>query len=530
MLLLRRNCDPLEIIELIAGSIHHGISLADRDLNLVMINRTAQELLDLPDSLLSGAVSLEDIFRFNANRGDYGPGAPEEQVQQRMEILRQRTVQDFVRERPGGQLLRVQRTPVATGGFVTVYTDVTHERLQEKKLQEAHRQLESALSEKTSEFEAKRDLLFNAFNVISDGLGLASPDGTIILANDRMRQIYPDVDRLIAGKATVFELIRTVFPDEPERDVGGMLADEDMWSERCFPDGKWYKVTRSQSNDGGMISVYTDVTSYKEQQAVLQKHTDELVRLLTQEKKLTEMQREFVSMASHEFRTPLAIIDSNAQRLKRKADDIDPEQLLERVDRIRDAVDRMQYLINRFLNFSQAQSIGVEVQVEPVQFRELVTDVCERLQSVSRKHKIHADLEDLPDTVEVDRRLVEQSISNILSNAVKYSPGHPDIYVRGRRDGDYAVLSIQDEGVGIPKAEIPKIFNRYYRASTSSGIAGTGIGLNMADLIVRKHNGRVEITSEVGAGTNVTLYLPVQARKIRRRTGRMEAQSMREAG
>ncbi|MBD8893996.1 sensor histidine kinase [Roseibium litorale] len=530
MLLFRRNCDPLEVIELIAGSIHHGISLADRDLNLVMINRTAQRLLDLPDSLLNETVSLEDLFRFNANRGDYGPGDPEAQVQERIKALRRGVAQDFVRERPGGQLLRVQRTPVDQGGFVTVYTDVTYERMQEKKLQEAHRQLESALSEKTSEFEAKRDLLFNAFNVISDGLGLASPDGQIILANDRMRQIFPEVDRLIGEKATVHELIRTVFPDEPKRDVGGMLSDEEMWTERCFPDGKWYKVSRSRSNDGGMISVYTDVTSYKEQQAVLQKHTDELVRLLTQEKELTEMQREFVSMASHEFRTPLAIIDSNAQRLKRKADGIEPEALMERIDRIRDAVDRMQYLINRFLNFSQAQSIGVEVQVEPVSFCELVMDVCERQQSVSRKHTIHLDLEGLPEVVEIDRRLVEQSISNILSNAVKYSPGRPDIYVRGGRSGDYAVLSVRDEGVGIPKEEIPKIFNRYYRASTSSGIAGTGIGLNMADLIVRKHHGRVEITSEVGAGTNVTLFIPVRGRKIKRPTRREDVQSMREAG
>ncbi|MEP0405808.1 MAG: HAMP domain-containing sensor histidine kinase, partial [Roseibium sp.] len=249
---------------------------------------------------------------------------------------------------------------------------------------------------------------------------------------------------------------------------------------------------------------------------VLRNHTDELVRLLGREKKMTGIQREFVSMASHEFRTPLAIIDSNAQRLKRRIDKLEPEVVLERVERIRESVERMQYLIHRFLDFSQSQSGEMELEIKSAPLRRLVETVCSHHQSVAKKFKIHADIAELPETAEIDRGLIEQCLSNILSNAIKYSPERNDIYVSGHEDEDFAVISVRDEGVGIPEDEIPKIFNRYFRASTSSGIAGTGIGLNMTEMIVSKHSGKVDVESRVGEGTTVTLKLPIKAKRKKR--------------
>ena len=510
-------------------SINQGICVVDRNLDLVMLNKAAQDLLELPAELLNAAADLAGIVRFQAMRGDFGPGDPEELVRQQMAMTKTPVAHDFVLQRGDGRLVQVQSMPVASGGFVAIYTDVTHERRRQQKLCDARAQPGALPHETEQELRASRDLLFNAIDAISDGLGLANPQGQVILANQKLREIYPEVDKLIAQRAPVAEVIRSVFPDEPDRNVGGMLADGAMWTERLFPNGKWYKVTRTRSSDGGLISAYSDVTKYKEQQRVLQEHANELVRLLRQEKQLTETQREFVSMASHEFRTPLAIIDSNAQRLKRKVDELKPEMVVDRVDRIREAVDRMQYLISRFLSFSQAQSVGMELQIEPAPFRKLVGDTCCRQQSVSKKHAIHMDIGGLPDVLEIDQKLIEQSVTNILSNAVKYSPGKADIYVLGRSEGEYAVLSVRDEGVGIPADEIPKVFNRYFRASTSSGIAGTGIGLNMTEMIIQKHRGRVEIESAVGEGTTVTLYLPLRARRSGSRTEDGGPETMKRA-
>ncbi|MDN3720079.1 sensor histidine kinase [Roseibium salinum] len=115
--------------------------------------------------------------------------------------------------------------------------------------------------------------------------------------------------------------------------------------------------------------------------------------------------------------------------------------------------------------------------------------------------------------MEVDRKLIEQSISNLISNAVKYSPDNSRIYVIGSEMGDHAVITVRDEGVGIPSDELPNIFKRYFRASTSSGIAGTGIGLNMTRMVVQKHGGTIEVDSEVGKGTTVTVTIPKNTAK-----------------
>lgn len=507
---LRENCQPYELLNCLASSIHQGISVIDAELNLVMINQTAFKLLDIPKEVIEKDQSMAGVFRFNAERGDYGPGDPEIQVKERLELARKFLPHDFVRTRPDGTVLRIQGTPMDNGGFVTIYTDITDQQEQERALVDAREHLQASLDARTAELKANRDMLLNAVNAISDGLAIAGPDGKVLLANEKMREIYPRLPEFIEQGAKVSEVIRSVFPDEPERDLDDLWEENELWSERQFPDGRWYKVVRSRTDDGGLLSVYTDVTTYKQQHSVLQHHADELIRHLRKEKELNEMQREFVSMASHEFRTPLAIIDSNAQRMLRKADRLEKETLVQRLANIRESVERMQYLINRFLNFSQSQSVGMDIEREPVPLRDLAVSVCGRQQSLSKAHRFQIDVENLPETLELDKKLIEQCISNLVSNAVKYSPDHSTVSVIGSIMGDEAVISVRDQGVGIPKEELPKIFKRYFRASTSSGIAGTGIGLNMTRMIVRKHGGSIHMESEVGKGTTVTMTLPMQ--------------------
>ncbi|PVB61534.1 PAS-domain containing protein [Labrenzia sp. 011] len=518
---IRGDFNPTVLLECLASSIHQGISVIDRDLNVILMNQTALELLQLPDNLLSDDPRLENVFRYNAERGDYGPGEPDVLVRERIDLARLFLPHDFTRKRPDGAILRIQGTPVQCGGFVTTYTDVTLEHEQEKALKAARDRLESRLDERSRELGANRDLLLNSINAIKDGFAVTDSEGRVVLANNRMFDIYPDLPALLARKAHVSEVFKSVFPDDPDRDLEDVADCESMWSERRFPDGCWYRITRTRTEDGGLLAVYSDISSYKEQHAVLQSHTDELVRHLRKEKEVNEMQREFVSMASHEFRTPLAIIDSNAQRILRKADRLKPEVLVERLGNIRDSVERMQYLIDRFLNFSQSQSVGMDIRREPVSLQQLVLAVCKRQEGIARDRSFLIDVENLPEFMDLDKKLMEQGLSNLISNAVKYSSEASTIAVIGSEMDGKAVISVRDEGVGIPRDEIPKIFNRYFRASTSSGIAGTGIGLNLTKMIVQKHGGRIHVESEVGKGTTITLSMPV----VGRRAGHAQAKA-----
>nr|WP_328804250.1 ATP-binding protein [Roseibium aggregatum] len=331
----------------------------------------------------------------------------------------------------------------------------------------------------------------------------------MVLANERMQQIYPGIDRRIEDGIYVPELLKLTFPDEPEIPFEELMSRTGPSQEKRFPDGKWYRIDRTLTPDGGIISVYADITEYKQQQATLMGQAHELVKLLNQEKQLNELQRDFVSMASYEFRTPLAIIDSNAQRLIRRADTLEKAAIVERGTRIREAVDRMQYLISRFLNFSRSQAGGMEVDCRAQPLKDTVGDCCRRFQETCSSHRIVLDTGNLPEALNFDRKLLELCIDNLLSNAVKYSPDANEIRVTGHADGTWAMISVEDRGVGIPEAEIPKVFDRYFRASTSSGIAGTGIGLNMISMILDKHRGKVDLESRVGEGTRVTLRLPI---------------------
>ncbi len=516
---IRDGSSERSVLQHLLATVHQGITVMDPDLRLVLANETARRLLDLPVDLIQRMAGLEEFLRFNAERGDYGPGDVETQVRERLALARRREAHDFERRRPDGTVLRIQGTPMPDGGFVTIYTDVTEARRRTTEASQARDLLEERLEERTKAMRKGRDLLVSAVNAVHDGLVVVDEDGRIILTNNTFDTLFPDQRAWGDEDADIVDLMQRLGPTGLAEALEGLENDPETPCEFRFADDSWYRVSRRSTGDNGtVIYKFTDITTFKNQHRMLQRHTDKLVKMLRNEQKINEMQREFVSMASHEFRTPLAIIDSNAQRLQRRLDKLagelgeiseaDAAAIGKRLSNIRESVDRMQYLINRFLSFSQHQSGALEIAPSLSPLRALIQRVCLRQQGLCSTHRIDLDLDGLPETAEIDARLIEQCVSNILSNAIKYSPGQDSVSVRGTTEGPYAVIRFEDRGVGIPQDEIPKIFNRYYRASTSSGIPGTGIGLNMTDMIVSEHRGKLEVTSEVGRGTTVEIRLP----------------------
>lgn len=505
---VKTGCDQAGLLNCLMETVHQGITVVDRNLDLVLVNEAAQALLDIPYEVLAAGPNLEQLFRFNAERGDYGPGDPDRQVQERLEKARLFEPHDFERVRPNGTVIRVQGTPVSEGGFVTLYSDVTRERQQERDLLIARQELSRRLDHKTQQLLENRDLLLNAINGIRDGLVISDERGRVVLANDKMKSIHANIGGYVSTGATIANLMSCLFPTDPEKSLEDLMDPDVPWLERRFPMGKWYRISHSRSTDGGIISVFTEITEYKKQQSNLRQHTDELVKLLQQEKQLTEMQREFVSMASHEFRTPLAIIDSNAQRILRRGETMAADKIKDRLGTIRESVSRMQYLINRFLDFSQTQTKGMELNRRRQPFRSVVERICLNFAEACDSHEIHVDLAELPDHYNYDEKLAELCIENLLSNAVKYSPNAGSVSITGSMAGGVIEIAVSDQGVGIPEEEIDRVCDKYFRASTSSGIPGTGIGLNMAASVIEQHSGEIHIESKVGEGSRIAIRLP----------------------
>lgn len=243
----------------------------------------------------------------------------------------------------------------------------------------------------------------------------------------------------------------------------------------------------------------------------LKRKAKELENALDREKELNEMQRQFVSMASHEFRTPLTIIDSSAQRLKRQAGNgrLTAEVANARADKIRAAVHRMAQLMESTLSAARLQDGKIKTEIMDCDLGKVVREVCARQQEVAKDHNITCYLSDFPDTIRADIGALEQVLTNLLSNAVKYAPEAPDIEVTATTESDCVVIAVRDYGVGIDKDELDRVGERFFRAKTSTGIAGTGIGLNVVNALLELHAGSLDIQSEKGKGSTFTIRLPI---------------------
>ena len=235
---------------------------------------------------------------------------------------------------------------------------------------------------------------------------------------------------------------------------------------------------------------------------------------LLKERELNALQREFVAMVSHEFRTPMTIIDAAAQRVLRRIDRLDGEEVERRMQTIRGSVSRMSELVESTLSASRIEAGKIDFAPEPCSIARVVKAVCKRQQGISPDHDIEVSAEKLPDQVQGDPMLLGQVFTNLLSNAVKYAPHSKKIKVIGWTEDDCACVTVKDYGLGIPKSDMPRLFEKFFRASTSTGIKGTGIGLFLIRTFVELHDGTITARSELGKGSAFTVRLPISGPKV----------------
>ncbi len=238
-----------------------------------------------------------------------------------------------------------------------------------------------------------------------------------------------------------------------------------------------------------------------------------LLRATARELRLTEMKNDFVSNVSHELRTPLASIRVFGEllRLGRVSK---PEKVREYGETIEAESRRLTQLINNILDFSRIESGQRAYHFEAGDLEAVVADVVElfelRLAHSGFRLSFEPPREPLP-PLAIDAGAIEQAISNLLDNAVKYSGEGRQVTVGLGRQGNDAVLWVEDQGIGISRDEQGKIFDRFHRVSTGlvHDVKGSGLGLSIVDHVVRAHGGKVEVASELGRGSRFSLLLPL---------------------
>ena len=234
---------------------------------------------------------------------------------------------------------------------------------------------------------------------------------------------------------------------------------------------------------------------------------EEIRDALRQQQELNSLRSRFVAMTSHEFRTPLATILSSAELIKFYADRMEPAERAEVIDSIETSVHRMTAMLDRILVIGKSDAQMLEFKPAPLNLRRLCEAIAQEVRSQHANSACSFELVWTAPTFEghFDEKLVRHIVGNLLSNAFKYSPrgGHVGLRVESR--DDRWALIVSDQGIGIPAAELPHLFESFHRASNVGEIQGTGLGLSIVKKSVDVHGGSITVASTPGAGTSFTV-------------------------
>jgi PAS domain S-box-containing protein len=245
----------------------------------------------------------------------------------------------------------------------------------------------------------------------------------------------------------------------------------------------------------------------------LEQSLSQLERALLKEKELNELKSQFISRASHEFRTPLATIQTASDLLRNYGYKMSDEKKLERIDKIQREVKGMTNLLEEVLVIGRTESGKFELQGEVINLEDFCLEIIEQTKLLgSGKHKVIFKNINAPTKLIIDTKFFKQIISNLLSNAIKYSPNATEINFTISQSSDRPpklLLEFQDQGIGIPQADQEKIFEHFYRAHNVGMIAGTGLGMAIIKNSIDILGGTIQLTSIENKGTTVLVKLPI---------------------
>lgn len=218
-------------------------------------------------------------------------------------------------------------------------------------------------------------------------------------------------------------------------------------------------------------------------------------------------QRQFIAMVSHEFRSPLGVIDSAVQLLSiRLQAEPDTAHIMARIRR---GVSRLTNFLDNCLTEDRLDSTGLTLQPSPIDLYELAATAKDSAQHISGRHHIITELDENLPLLNADPQLLLILLLNLLGNAIKYSPEGTEIKLRIRQIGQSCRFEVIDQGQGIPAEELPLVFKKYQRGRASGGVPGAGLGLSLVSRISELHAAQIEIKSRENEGTHVTLTFPL---------------------
>ena len=508
-----------ELFELIQSgldNIEQGITIFDENLDLVFANKRIEDLLGIPSDILERGCSFEKVIKFNCDRGEYGPGDREQQLQERLEEAKKFTPHTIERTRPNGTVLRINGSPLAKGGFATIYTDITKDRQYEIKL-------ETLINEQTIDIRRGEERLRLIANEVPAGIAYLDQDEVFQFANRRFANAYGHNPDSILGKkgfdilsSDVYQVSKTFFNtaksgEKVDFDHEFMREDGTILDIRTFlrPD------IGIHGNVSGFFVLSINVTRHKTAAAAL-----------SQAQKMEAVGR-LSSGIAHDFNNMLTVILGNLTPLTQAIDDDNIKK-----EMINPAIRAAQHgadLTKQLLTVARRQAL----EPKPVNVVDVINNLSYLVMStLSDDIKLNIHIQENDSWTFVDPSPLENTLLNLILNArdaIDHSgeiniildsvtiPTHQDdqsVKIETIADNDLVQLNeseqikivIQDNGVGIDADIIKKIFDPFF--STKHNENGSGLGLAMAQSFVEQSNGSIDVISSPEHGTSFTILLP----------------------
>ncbi len=310
---------------------------------------------------------------------------------------------------------------------------------------------------------------------------IEAPDGLMVVTDARDDERFRD-NPIVVGEPGVRFYAGSAIKASSGRPVGAV----------CVLDSKPRDLSAEQLDS---LEALSEIAT---SQLELRKRLSEERRVVEDLRELDRQKAEFNASLAHDFRTPLTAIRGYAQLLRE--DDAPVEQAVDVIER---SSDRLLRLVDRVGGAPDVLSL------KQVDLAELARAAAELLAPVADANGVALRSDLSPTPMQGDPQWLAHVLDNLVGNAIKYSPDGR-VVLTVRPDGTHALVEVCDSGVGIPADEIPHVFDRFFRASTSNGFLGSGIGLSVVKDIVDRHGGTIEVTSEVGSGSTFRVELPVR--------------------
>jgi len=258
---------------------------------------------------------------------------------------------------------------------------------------------------------------------------------------------------------------------------------------------------------GSCSDVHDQRMMKEELEHLVRQRTIELYEALEREKEMNELKSRFVSMASHEFRTPLSIVLSSTTIMEQYGIGEKDEKIQKHLSRIKSSVSNLTNILNDFLSLDKLEQGNVEIEGDAFDIAEFLNEVVEDVLVMKKSGQTISIVHEGANIVVLDRKKLRYILVNLISNSVKYSPVDSTINVISRNGNDTVVIVVQDRGIGIPEDEQKYLYNKFFRAKNTGAVQGTGLGLTIVKRYVELMKGSISFTSKTGEGTTFVIEM-----------------------